>query len=71
MSNLLTFGTSSSTPNKQFKQDKVFTEAMFHQACGHAVDALLMKAMKAQSLDNLSVVMIGLKGFHQALEKAF
>jgi hypothetical protein len=44
---------------------------MFHQACGYGVDSLVIKAMKAQSLDNLSVVMIGLKGLNSFLEKAY
>ena len=44
---------------------------MFHQACGTGVDSLLIRAMKVQSLDNLSIVMIGLKGFRNALEKAW
>lgn len=30
-----------------------------------------MKSMKAQSLDNLSVVMIGFNGFYNSLEKGF
>jgi len=30
-----------------------------------------VKAMKLQSLDNLSLVMIGLKGFYKTMEKAF
>jgi hypothetical protein len=44
---------------------------LYHQACGAGVDALLIKAMRAQSLDNLSVVMIGLKGFYKSMEKAW
>jgi len=66
MTNLLSFGQ---TPPKQTsKTPKDITDLQFHQANGHGVDALLMKAMKAQSLDNLSVVMIGLKGLVSALE---
>ena len=44
---------------------------MLHQACGQGVDSLLIRAMNSQSLDNLSIVMIGLKPMNQALEKAF
>jgi hypothetical protein len=43
---------------------------MYHLACGHGVESLLIRAMKSQSFDNVSVVMIGLKGFYKALEKA-
>ena len=35
------------------------------------MDSLLIKAMKMQSLDNLSVVMIGLQGFKNALAEAW
>jgi hypothetical protein len=48
-----------------------FTESMYHLACGHGVESLLIRAMKSQSFDNVSVVMIGLKGFYKALEKAY
>lgn len=44
---------------------------MYHLACGHGVESLLIRAMKSQSFDNVSVVMIGLKGFQKALEKAY
>lgn len=47
------------------------TEQQFHQACGNSVDSLLIKAMRYQSLDNLSVVMIGLRGFKAAMKKAY
>lgn len=47
------------------------TESQFHQACGNGVDALLIKAMRFQSLDNLSVVMIGLKNFKNSLKRAW
>ena len=46
-------------------------DAMYHQICGNGVDNLLIKAMKLQSLDNLSVVMIGFKNFRAALQKAW
>ena len=70
MTNLLSFNHSS--PSKSnFKIEKSFVDQQFHQACGHGVDSLLIKAMKAQSLDNLSVVMIGLKGFYTSLQKAY
>ena len=52
-------------------QEGPWNEPLFHQACGAGVDQLLIKAMKAQSLDNLSVVMIGLKGFYQSMNKAW
>ena len=73
MTNLLSFNNSNGgTPGKSsYKTDKVFNEALYHQACGHGVDQLLIKGMKAQSLDNLSIVMIGLKGFYNSLEKAY
>lgn len=48
-----------------------FTELQYHQGCGAGVDSLLIKAMKMQSLDNLSVVMIGLQGFKLALAEAW
>lgn len=53
----LSYGTHNRPQNKQF------TDAMFHQACGFGVDSLIIKSMKAQSLDNLSLVMIGFKSF--------
>ena len=73
MNTLLAFNSSEITPMRlnQKMMERGFTEDMFHQACGFGVDSLLIKAMKAQSLDNLSVVMIGLKGFQHSLEKAF
>jgi hypothetical protein len=39
--------------------------------CGNGVDQLLIKAMRYQSLDNLSVVMIALNNFKTAVKKAF
>ena len=48
-----------------------FTELQYHQGCGAGVDSLLIKAMKMQSLDNLSVVMIGLQGFKLAMAEAW
>ena len=42
-------------------------EGLLHQVCGNGVDQLLIKAMRYQSLDNLSIVMIGLKNFKQSL----
>jgi hypothetical protein len=73
MNNLLSFNQPSGTPHKTNlnKDNSKFTDIMFHQACGHGVDSLLIKAMNSQSLDNLSVVMIGLKGMLNAIEKAF
>jgi len=47
------------------------TELQYHQGCGAGVDSLLIKAMKMQSLDNLSVVLIGLQGFKSALAEAW
>ena len=44
---------------------------MYHMACGYGVESLLIRAMKCQSFDNVSVVMIGLEGFYKALEKAY
>ena len=35
------------------------------------MDQLLIKAMRYQSLDNLSIVMIGLKNFKKALQSAW
>ena len=55
------------TPNKR-KANDTLSDQQFHQACGQGVDNLIIKCMKAQSLDNLSIVMIGLKGFKIALE---
>lgn len=70
MYDLLTFDQKSqSTPSRTHRQE--LTEAQFHQACGSGVDHLVMKSMKAQSLDNLSVVMIGLQNFRRALEQAY
>mmetsp|Transcript_6292 Transcript_6292/g.10677 ORF Transcript_6292/g.10677 Transcript_6292/m.10677 type:complete len:144 (+) Transcript_6292:562-993(+) len=57
--------------SKNASKPSHFTEETFHQACGHGVDQLLIKAMKLQSLDNLSIVMIGLKNFRAALEQAW
>lgn len=48
-----------------------FHDQQYHQACGNGVDTLLIRAMRLQSLDNLSVVMIGLKGFKKALQQAW
>ena len=44
---------------------------LYHQICGNGVDQLLIKAMRYQSLDNLSIVMIGLKNFRQTLQEAW
>ena len=75
MNHLLSFSSvTSGTPNSKSGKvgsDGRLTEPQFHQACGHGVDSLLVRAMKSQSLDNLSVVMIGLRGFRIALEKAY
>lgn len=72
MHELLSFDKKSqNTPTRSKRPDQPFSEAQFHQACGFGVDHLLMKSMKAQSLDNLSVVMIGLKGLRKALEQAY
>ena len=75
MNTLLPFGIQGTdlTPSKMniHIADNGFTDQAYHQACGHGVDQLLIKAMKAQSLDNLSIVMIGLRGFKLSLEKAF
>ena len=62
--------TNNQTPKKGYKP-KEFNEQQYHQCCGSGVDSLMVKAMKLQSLDNLSVVMIGLKGFYKAMEKAW
>ena len=47
MVNLLAFSNMNSPTKSNFKFDKNFTDAQFHQACGHGVDSLLIKAMKA------------------------
>ena len=66
MNHLISFNNQSSVP-----KSSTFTEPMYHLACGHGVESLLIRAMKSQSFDNVSVVMIGLKGFYKALEKAY
>ena len=47
-------GTKKNPLNSKKLQDGPWNESLFHQACGVGVDALLIKAMRVQSLDNLN-----------------
>ena len=47
----------------------MFNSSNVHEFCGKAVSSILKGAMKKKSLDNVTVVMLALKGLKKNIEK--